>query len=102
MDRWFGPALESKEVRRDLRKYVTSAAEGRRDLLAVADALRAFDRPALVAWASEDLMMPREHGPRLAELLPQGKLVEISDSRTLIPIDQPARLATHLRELLAR
>jgi pimeloyl-ACP methyl ester carboxylesterase len=102
MDRWFGPALQNREVRRDLRKYVTSAAAGRRDLLAAADALRAFDRPALVAWASEDLMMPREHGPRLAELLPQGKLVEISDSRTLIPIDQPARLATHLRELLAR
>jgi pimeloyl-ACP methyl ester carboxylesterase len=102
MDRWFGPALENKAVRRDLRKYVTSAAEGRRDLLAAADALRAFDRPALVAWASEDRLMPREHGPRLAELLPQGELVEIPDSRTLIPIDQPAALATHLRELLAR
>jgi pimeloyl-ACP methyl ester carboxylesterase len=102
MDRWFGPALQNREVRRDLRKYVTSAAEGRRDLLAAADALRAFDRPALVAWASEDRLMPREHGPRLAELLPQGKLVELPDSRTLIPIDQPAALATHLRELLAR
>jgi pimeloyl-ACP methyl ester carboxylesterase len=102
MDRWFGPALESREVRRDLRKYVTSAADGRRHLLAAADALSAFDRPALVAWASEDLLMPREHGPRLAELLPQGKLVEIPDSRTLIPIDQPVALATHLRELLAR
>ena len=69
---------EQREIRRDLRKYVTSAAEGRRDLLAAADALRAFDRPALVAWASEDLLMPREHGPRLAELLPQGKLLEIA------------------------
>jgi pimeloyl-ACP methyl ester carboxylesterase len=102
MDRWFSPALENKAVRRDLRKYVTSAAEGRRNLLAAAAALRAFDRPALVAWAIEDRLMPREHGPRLAELLPQGKLVEIPDSRTLIPIDQPAALAKHLRELLAR
>ena len=79
-----------------------SAAQGRRDLLAAADALRAFDRPALVAWASEDRLMPREHGPRLAELLPQGTLVEIADSYTLIPEDQPAVLAAHLRELLAR
>ena len=102
MDRWFGPALAQPEIRRDLRKYVLSAAQGRRDLLAAADALRDFDRPALVAWASEDRLMPREHGRRLAELLPQGTLVEIADSYTLIPEDQPATLAAHLRELLAR
>ena len=53
----------------------------------------AFDRPALVAWASEDRLMPREHGRRLAELLPQGRLVEIADSYTLIPEDQPQVLA---------
>ncbi|HEV3035671.1 MAG TPA: alpha/beta hydrolase [Solirubrobacteraceae bacterium] len=102
MDRWFGPAVEQREIRRDLRKYVSSAAQGRRDLLAAADALRSFDRPALVAWASEDRLMPREHGRRLAELLPQGTLVEITDSYTLIPEDQPAALAASLRELLAR
>ncbi|MGO9320689.1 MAG: alpha/beta fold hydrolase [Solirubrobacteraceae bacterium] len=102
MDRWFGPALGQREIRRDLRKYVLSAAQGRRDLLAAADALRGFDRPALVAWASEDRLMPREHGRRLAELLPQGVLVEIADSYTLIPEDQPVTLAAHMRELLAR
>jgi pimeloyl-ACP methyl ester carboxylesterase len=102
MDRWFAPAIEQRDVRRDLRKYVIDAAQGRRDLLGAADALRAFDRPALVAWASEDRLMPREHGRRLAELLPQGHLVEIPDSYTLIPEDQPAALAAHMRELLAR
>jgi pimeloyl-ACP methyl ester carboxylesterase len=102
MDRWFGPAVEQREIRRDLRKYVSSAAQGRRDLLAAADALRAFDRPALVAWAIEDRLMPRDHGRRLAELLPHGTLVEIADSYTLIPEDQPAVLAASLRELLAR
>jgi pimeloyl-ACP methyl ester carboxylesterase len=102
MDRWFGPVLAQPDIRRDLRKYVLGAAQGRRDLLAAADALRSFDRPALVAWASEDRLMPREHGRRLAELLPQGQLVEIADSYTLIPEDQPATLAAHMRELLAR
>jgi pimeloyl-ACP methyl ester carboxylesterase len=102
MDRWFGPATQQRAVRRDLRKYVLGAAEGRRDLLQATDALRAFDRPALVAWASEDRLMPREHGRRLAELLPHGRLVEIADSYTLIPEDQPVVLAEHLRELLAR
>jgi pimeloyl-ACP methyl ester carboxylesterase len=37
--------------------------------------------------------MPPEHGARLAALLPGGRLVEVEDSYTLIPLDQPARLA---------
>jgi pimeloyl-ACP methyl ester carboxylesterase len=102
MDRWFAPVIEQPEIRRDLRKYVLGAAQARRDLLAAADALRSFERPALVAWASEDRLMPREHVRRLAELLPQGQLVEFEDSYTLIPEDQPAQLAAHMRELLAR
>jgi pimeloyl-ACP methyl ester carboxylesterase len=100
MDRWFGPVTHERGVRMDLRKYVLSAAQGRRELVAAAERLRSFDRPALVVWASEDRLMPREHGPRLAELLPHGRLVEIEDSYTLIPEDQPEELTRHLREFL--
>jgi pimeloyl-ACP methyl ester carboxylesterase len=100
MDRWFAPIREQSAIRRDLRKYVRSAPQGRRDLLAAMDKLPAFDRPALIAWASEDRLMPLEHGRRLAELLPQGRLVEIPDSYTLIPEDQPAKLTRHIREFL--
>jgi pimeloyl-ACP methyl ester carboxylesterase len=102
MDQWFGPIGELREIRRDLRKYVVSSRQGRRDLLAATDAIASFDRPALVAWAAEDRLMPREHGRRLAELLPQGELVEIPDCYTLIPEDQPATLAGHMRGLMAR
>ena len=42
--------------------------------------------------------MPPEHGRRLAELLPHGRLVEVADSYTLIPLDQPAELAELIRE----
>jgi pimeloyl-ACP methyl ester carboxylesterase len=100
MDRWFGPVLSQRKVRRDLRKYVLSAAQGRRELLAAAEALSSFERPALVVWASEDRLMPIEHGRRLAELLPQARLVDIADSYTLISEDQPAKLTAHLREFL--
>jgi hypothetical protein len=41
--------------------------------------------------------MPPEHGARLAALLPEGQLVEVADSYTLIPLDQPARLAGIIR-----
>jgi len=51
-------------------------------------------------WAKEDRVMPREHGRRLAELFPQGRLVEISGSYTLIPEDQPGRLAHAIREFV--
>lgn len=46
--------------------------------------------------------MPREHGPRLAALLPQGHLVEMAESSTLVPEDQPERLAEALTSFLAR
>jgi pimeloyl-ACP methyl ester carboxylesterase len=100
MDAWLAPVLAQREIRRDLRKYVLSAKDGRRRLAAATERLSGFDRPALVAWAAEDRVMPPEHGRRLAELLPQGRLVEIADSYTLVPIDQPAELAGAMREFL--
>jgi len=42
-------------------------------------------------------MMPPEHGRRLADLLPDGRLVEITDSYTVIPLDQPRQLADAVR-----
>jgi hypothetical protein len=47
--------------------------------------------------------MPPEHGRRLAELFPNDRLVEIGDSYTLIPEEQPAPalLASDLRRFIA-
>ena len=42
--------------------------------------------------------MPPEHGRRLAGLLPRGRLAEIDDSYTLIPLDQPAKLAQAIQD----
>ncbi|MEV6766583.1 alpha/beta hydrolase [Streptomyces sp. NPDC051105] len=99
MDAWFEPLWTSAEIRRDLRKYVLGVPP-KEELLAWAEKLRDFDRPALVVWAAEDKVMPLAHGRRLAELLPKSELVEIADSYTLIPEDQPEQLATHLRSWL--
>jgi pimeloyl-ACP methyl ester carboxylesterase len=59
-----------------------------------------FHRPALVVWAAEDRVMPPEHGRRLAELLPDARLVEVADSYTLVPLDQPASLAGAVRDFV--
>jgi len=100
-DDWLRPALSNRAIRRDLAKYAGSATEARPHLQAATERLREFDRPALVVWAAEDRVMPREHGQRLAELLPQGELVEVPDSYTLIPEDQPDLLAAHIRGFVA-
>ena len=102
MDAWLRPALTQRAIRRDLRKYARGARKAKRDLLAATAGLRAFNRSVLVVWAAEDRVMPPEHGRRLAELFPRGRLVEIADSYTLIPEDQPAKLAAHIREFLAK
>ncbi|MEU0830412.1 alpha/beta hydrolase [Streptomyces sp. NPDC005969] len=101
MDAWFRPLWTSAEIRRDLRRYVLGVPP-KEELLRWAEKLRDFDRPALVVWAAEDKVMPPEHGRRLAELLPKGELVEIADSYTLIPEDQPQRLSKHIRAFLQR
>lgn len=96
MDEWFHPLQTRPEIRRDFRKYVRSVPP-KSELLEWSESLRSFDRPALVVWAAEDRVMPPEHGRRLAEILPQGRLIEIPDSYTLIPEDQPEELAHAIR-----
>ena len=98
---WFRPARESRAIRRDFAKFAHRHSR-RTTLLVCSERLRDFDRPALVVWATEDRFMPREYGPRLAALLPQGRLIEIADSSTLVPEDQPERLAEVLTEFLTR
>ena len=98
-EEWLRP-LRRREIRRDVRKYARDTRRGRRDLLAATDALPSFDRPVLVVWASEDRVMPPEHGRRLAELFPDSRLVEVEDSLTLVPEDQPVVLASQLRQFI--
>jgi pimeloyl-ACP methyl ester carboxylesterase len=102
MDDWLRPALSDRAIRRDLTSYAGGARRARPALAGATERLREFDRPALVVWAAEDRVMPPEHGRRLAELLPRGELVEVSDSYTLIPEDQPDVLAAHIRGFVAR
>lgn len=101
LDAWFRPLWTSTEIRRDLRAYVLGVPP-KDELLRWAEALRAFDRPALVVWATEDKVMPLDHGRRLAGLLPQGELVEIADSYTLIPEDRPQELSAAIRAFLRK
>lgn len=95
---WLRPVLTQPGIRRDTVRVLRAIAAEPGLLLAAAKRLPGFDRPALVVWAGEDRVMPPEHGRRLADLLPRGRLVELDDSYTLIPLDQPATFARIVRE----
>ena len=101
MREWLEP-LRRPEIRRDVRRYIGDIRQGRRDIVAATASLRTFDRPVLVVWDSEGPMMPNEEGRRLASDFPDARLVEIADSYTLIPIDQPIELAAAIREFAVR
>jgi pimeloyl-ACP methyl ester carboxylesterase len=93
------PVRTNPGVRRDLTRLLR--AVDTRYTYEAADGLRTFDRPALVLWADGDKIFPREHGRRLAELLPQGRFELVANSRTFIAEEQPEHLAARVREFVA-
>ena len=99
LDSYALPAVTSADVRRDLARFM--AGLDSRHTLEAAERLPAFDKPAVIAWSREDRFFPAEHGERLAELLPQGRLEWIEDSRTFSAEDQPGRVAELVASLSA-
>lgn len=101
VDAWLAPASADRGVRRDLEKYVRGTKDGRRDLIAATRELDRFTRPVRVVWAEDDRLMPLAEGRRLASGFPTAQFHLVKDSYTLLPLDQPAALARHIRELAA-
>jgi len=98
---WLDPVLTRPEIRRDAVRMLRAAAADTDLLVTAAEHLPSFDRPVLVVWAAEDRVMPPDHARRLTGLFPRARRVEVEDSYTLVPLDQPAVLARLLREFVA-
>lgn len=96
---WLAPLTRSRAIRRDFAKFAPSAP-ARDVLLRLSEQVGKFEGPVLVVWAAQDRMMPRQHGPMLAELFGNARLIEVADSGTLVPEDQPELLAAELRRFL--
>ncbi|MEV6216950.1 alpha/beta hydrolase [Nocardia sp. NPDC051833] len=97
---WTEPGLRDRGIRRDVLAYMRSDLCGA-DLVANTEALRHFRGEALILWSSAGKVMPREHGRRLAELIPRARLVEIDDAYVLSMLDQPAAVAAAVTDFLA-
>ena len=96
VDGYLGPSRRDPAIRADLARFVRGVH--RRYTLEAAQRLRDFDKPVLLAWATEDKLFPTSLAERLAALLPHASLELIEDSYTFIPEDQPERLSRLITE----
>ena len=94
-DAYLAPYFQYAGVRRDLRKVLAGIST--RHTLDAAVRLSSFDKPALVAWATEDRVFPFEHARRLGDIL-DAPVVEVPDSYSFVPEDQPERLASAIAQ----
>jgi pimeloyl-ACP methyl ester carboxylesterase len=92
------PTRKSAAVRRDFA--AAARAIDRRHTREAAAELRRVRVPVLVVWSRHDRLFPMAHGLRLAEQIPGASLTVVEDSGAFVPEDQPARLASAIREFV--
>jgi pimeloyl-ACP methyl ester carboxylesterase len=65
-------------------------------------ALAMLKMPVLVLCGRQDMVTPPERSEELAALIPGAQLAWIEDAGHMVPMEQPAVLANHLREFITR
>jgi pimeloyl-ACP methyl ester carboxylesterase len=68
-------------------------AANKRDMMATAARYGEIQIPVTLAWGEDDRAFKIELAERMARDMPNAELHRIPDSKTLVPIDQPERLA---------
>jgi pimeloyl-ACP methyl ester carboxylesterase len=96
---WMQSATSDADVMRDLKKV--TAGMDKRHTLAAAEKLRGSELPILLAWAPGDKYFPISYAERLAAEAGNARIVEIPDSKTFVPLDQPERLAEEIAAFVA-
>lgn len=95
-DSYVLPALQDAGVRADLVRV--SRGIDPCHTIQAGQRLAAFDRPALIAWSSDDKFFPRADGERLARTIPGARFALVEGARTFSPEDRPGELADLIRE----
>mgnify|MGYP002336327286 CR=1 FL=1 len=93
------PMIHDTGVRDDAMRFVAGADA--RDTMDAASKLPDLQIPALLVWGAEDTFFTIADARRLAELIPDGRLVEVSGARTFVPLDDPGRVAEEIAGFLA-
>jgi pimeloyl-ACP methyl ester carboxylesterase len=85
------PVLTDKAIRNDIAGFLRAA--NKRDMMATAARYGEIQIPVTLAWGEDDRAFKIELAERMARDMPNAELHRIPDSKTLVPIDQPERLA---------
>jgi pimeloyl-ACP methyl ester carboxylesterase len=96
---WVRPVIGSAEIRRDVRKFIQGINPDQ--TRTAAEKLAVFKGPALLPWGSEDRLLKIADAERLAEVIPDARLVPIDDAKTFVALDQPERVAESIAAFIA-
>lgn len=99
-DSYIAPVRRDRAIRNDLGRFLRTVH--RRHTLAAAQLLPEFNRPVLLAWATEDRIFPFKQAHRLAEVLPDATVIGIEDAYTFVPEDQPEELSRLIVEFVRK
>jgi pimeloyl-ACP methyl ester carboxylesterase len=96
---WMQPGMNDRAVRRDLQKVTVGM--NKRHTLEAAAKLRGSQLPILLTWAPGDKLFPLSYAERLAGEAGNARIVQIPDSNTFVPLDQPQLLADEIAGFVA-
>ena len=99
VDSYLRPTRSSKLIRRDTTRFIAGVHS--KYTLAAAESLGSFEKPVLLVRAGDDKIFLPRLSDRLAETLPDARLVTVPDSYTFVSEDQPAELARLVVEFAA-
>ena len=88
---WTRPQIEDAGIRRDGVRFFTSADA--RYTMRAAEKLPELSIPALLVWGDADRFFTIGDAQRLAELIPDSRLVVVPGAKTFVPLDDPAAVA---------
>lgn len=94
------PIQTDRRIRRELAAVMRGV--DKRHTLEVATHFGRFEKPVLIAWATEDHFFKLSTAERLAGDFPNATLERIDDSLTFVSIDQPQRLSELIGSFVQR
>jgi pimeloyl-ACP methyl ester carboxylesterase len=86
-DSWLEPCRHDTRICRDLATLLRHVAKT--DLTDVSTRFDRFTKPVTLVWGQRDRCFKPSLGRRLADSFPNASLIEVSDAKTFVALDNP-------------